>query len=118
MVWDYEYLGGHLETSGPVPAEDVVQAKGSRRLVTAEKSLFIPLGIRTRLLVTSGDVLHSFSTRYRDQDRCSPWEIKRNVFSPTAQAFYGRCSELCGANHSFMPITVAVCLLRYFYLSC
>jgi len=33
---------------------------------------------------------------------------------PVIGVFYGQCSEICGANHSFMPIVVEVTLIEGF----
>jgi cytochrome c oxidase subunit 1 len=62
------------------------------------------------LKVTSGDVLHSWAMpSFGIKTDACPGRINTAGFSPLRHGlFYGQCSEICGTNHSFMPIVVEV----------
>nr|AMJ16579.1 cytochrome c oxidase subunit 2 [Sycon ciliatum] len=100
--WEYDYPGGWLSRSDSVPT----LAAGFRRLSGVSAPLFLPVGVRCRRLVTSADVLHSFSL-----PACGvkvdavPGRLNSLCFFVHRPGFfYGQCSELCGANHTFMPV--------------
>lgn len=67
-----------------------------------------PIQTETRLLVTSGDVLHSFAVPSLGlKVDAVPGRLNQASFMIKRQGvFFGQCSEICGANHSFMPIVV------------
>ena len=68
----------------------------------------------SRLLITSSDVIHSFSipSLGLKVDRV-PGRINQIFLSPINKGIYlGICSEICGANHAFMPITIKVLRIR------
>jgi len=82
--------------------------KGGLRLLEVDNPLVLPINIQIRLLVTSSDVLHSlaipsFGVKI---DACPGRLNQVGVFISREGVFYGQCSELCGINHSFMPIKV------------
>nr|YP_010015760.1 cytochrome c oxidase subunit II [Thaparocleidus varicus]QOI72757.1 cytochrome c oxidase subunit 2 [Thaparocleidus varicus] len=64
----------------------------------------------SRLLVTSSDVIHSFSVPDLGlKIDAIPGRINQIVYNPSRMgSFVGYCSELCGAGHSYMPIIVEV----------
>lgn len=72
--------------------------------------LVIPKNQNIRLLITSDDVIHSF-TILGLAVKCDAIpgrlaEISLRVFR--SGVYYGQCSELCGAQHGFMPIELLV----------
>jgi len=62
------------------------------------------------VLVTGADVIHSFAVpSFGIKIDAVPGRINDTWFKATIQGtFHGQCSELCGKDHSFMPITVRV----------
>merc|ERR1739838_221295 len=83
---------------------------GPLRLLNTDTSLIVNRNIVLRLLVTAADVLHS---------RTIPaWGLKADAvpgrlnqlstYLERPGIFYGQCSEICGSNHSFMPIKAKV----------
>jgi len=82
--------------------------EGTHRLLEVTNRLLIPIGVPIRFLITSTDVLHSWSLPALGlkvdavPGRLNQFiaEIKRPGM------FYGQCSELCGPMHGFMPIVV------------
>jgi heme/copper-type cytochrome/quinol oxidase subunit 2 len=80
------------------------------RLLEVDNNLILNLSVvkNVRLLVTSSDVLHSYSVPSLGikLDAC-PGRLNQVLFSISRPGiFYGQCSEICGVNHSFMPIVV------------
>lgn len=81
------------------------------RLLDTTNSLTIPVGVPTRVLVTSGDVLHSWTVPSLGVkvDAC-PGRLNEVIIVPLRTGtYFGQCSEICGRNHRFIPITVKVC---------
>lgn len=81
---------------------------GQLRLLEVDNRLKLPIEINVRLLITSGDVLHSWAVPSLGikLDAC-PGRMNQTVlFIKRPSVFYGQCSELCGINHGFMPIVV------------
>lgn len=62
------------------------------------------------LLGSSEDVIHAFAVPQMGLKMdVVPGRLRQTSFVPTTQGkFFGQCSEICGANHSFMPISVEV----------
>jgi heme/copper-type cytochrome/quinol oxidase subunit 2 len=79
---------------------------GQLRLLEVDKSLFLPTRTHIELLVTSEDVLHSFALPSAGiKIDAIPGRISHmTLFLERPCVLYGQCSELCGANHGFMPI--------------
>jgi cytochrome c oxidase subunit 2 len=80
------------------------------RLLEVDKPIFIPRGEYIRLLVTGGDVIHSFCIPSLGvKVDAVPGRLNQTYFFPlNLGSYYGQCSEICGANHSFMPIKMEV----------
>lgn len=65
------------------------------------------------MLITSTDVIHAFAlpTLGLKVDAL-PGRINQLFTNPSRVGlYYGQCSEICGSNHSFMPISLKVCSL-------
>jgi len=86
------------------------------RLLRSSSDLFLPLFVSSRLLISSTDVIHSFSLPSLGlKVDALPGRINQLFCSPLLLgSFFGQCSEICGSNHSFMPIRVKVCNLKEF----
>jgi cytochrome c oxidase subunit 1 len=78
------------------------------RLLEVDNSLNIPVGVHIRLLISSTDVLHSWAVPSFGikVDACPGRLNMITLFIDREGTFYGQCSEICGINHSFMPIVV------------
>jgi cytochrome c oxidase subunit 1 len=89
---------------------------GALRLLEVDNRLYLPIRTTTRLVITAADVLHSWTIPAFGVkiDACPGRLNQVSLFINRAGTFYGQCSELCGINHSFMPIVVeAVTLEKY-----
>jgi len=100
-------------------AEESISQKnylGFFRLLETNKRVLLPSNTHLRLLVTSVDVLHSWTIPSFGVkiDACPGRLNQVNVFLKRIGMFFGQCSEICGVNHGFMPIVVeAVNLENY-----
>lgn len=81
---------------------------GQMRLLDVDERLVLPTNSLIRVLVTSTDVIHSWAVPSLGV-KIDAVPGRLNQVWLTIQrpgVFYGQCSELCGANHAFMPIVV------------
>lgn len=86
------------------------------RLLDVDNRVILPLNIETRLLVSASDVLHSWRMPALGLkiDAC-PGRINQiNFFALRPGVFFGQCSEICGANHRFIPISLEIIKLKDF----
>ena len=83
---------------------------GFLRLLETNKRVIMPSNTHIRLLVTSVDVLHSWTIPSFGikVDACPGRLNQIHIFLKRAGLFFGQCSEICGVNHGFMPICVFV----------
>jgi cytochrome c oxidase subunit 2 len=106
--WSYEYSDfKDIEfDSYMMPSNDL--EKGQFRLLEVDNRVVLPYLTQVRLLVTAGDVIHSWTIPSLGiKADAVPGRLNQlNVFFNRPGVFYGQCSEICGANHSFIPITV------------
>jgi len=81
---------------------------GELRLLEVDNRVVVPIQTDVRVLVTAADVLHSFAVPSLSvKIDAVPGRLNHtNFFIKRPGVFYGQCSEICGANHSFMPIVV------------
>jgi len=79
---------------------------GLYRLLETDNRVTLPYLINTRVIITSADVLHSWAIpRMGVKLDATPGRLNQLVISSYRPVVaYGQCSEICGANHSYMPI--------------
>ena len=82
--------------------------KGALRLLEVDNRLALPIRTNIRVLLTAADVLHSWAIPALGVKMdCCPGRLNQvSLNINRAGTFYGQCSELCGINHSFMPIVI------------
>ena len=85
-------------------------SSSSLRLLCADSSLSLWTSLVLRLLVSSSDVLHSWAVPSLGlKVDAVPGRLNQlSTYLERPGLFYGQCSEICGANHSFMPVSVQV----------
>jgi cytochrome c oxidase subunit 2 len=88
--------------------EDLRQ--GDYRLLETDNHIVLPSHTHIRLLVTASDVLHSWAVPSFGikLDACPGRLNQTDLYIKRAGIYYGQCSEICGVNHGFMPITIEV----------
>ncbi len=108
--WSYSYPdNGNFEfDSLLVDAKDL--KPGQPRLLTVDNEMVVPVNKIVHVLVTGADVIHSFAVpSFGIKIDAVPGRINDTWFKATTEGvFHGQCSELCGKDHAFMPITVRV----------
>jgi len=104
--WYWSYESSDLQ----FPQQDSYLQASPHRLLSASSPLTVYYGLNTRLLLSSSDVLHSFALpAFGVKADCVPGRLNTLVtVLDRSGLFYGQCSELCGSNHSFMPIACEV----------
>lgn len=122
--WTYEYSDFFLLADGTVhrdgfivesymiPTKDL--SLGRLRLLDVEQEVtgknlpHIPIKVPVRLLITSADILHSWSVPSLGVkvDACPGRLSQVILFIDRRGTFYGQCSEICGVKHGYMPIVV------------
>jgi len=105
--WEYTYPdGGNVDFSSYYLKDD--DKTPHLRLLDVDNPLVLPAGKNVRILTTSGDVIHSFFIpslgvqRYAIPGRT----IETWVRIDKPGQYYGECNQICGTNHSYMPISV------------
>lgn len=90
---------------------------GELRLLETDNHLVLPVGVAIRVLITAGDVLHSWAVpAFAVKADAVPGRLNQVVILITRPGvFYGQCSELCGINHGFMPIVVEALTIENFF---
>jgi len=86
---------------------------GRPYLLASDAALVVPVDTVVKVLVTSNNNIHAFAVpQFGIKIDAIPGRINETWFKVNAgeegQTFYGQCSEICGVNHSFMPIEVMV----------
>jgi cytochrome c oxidase subunit 2 len=109
--WGYSYPdNGDFEVISNMLTEEEAAARGEPYQLAADNRMVIPVGKPVKLLITAADVIHSFAipAAWFKLDAV-PGRINEKVLQIDREGvYYGQCSELCGARHGFMPITVEV----------
>nr|YP_010886826.1 cytochrome c oxidase subunit II [Hyphessobrycon heterorhabdus]WJH17943.1 cytochrome c oxidase subunit II [Hyphessobrycon heterorhabdus] len=114
--WSYEYTDYQDLSfdSYMIPTQDL--SPGQYRLLETDHRMVIPMNSPIRILITSDDVIHSWAVPALGvKTDAMPGRLNQTAFiAARPGVFYGQCSEICGANHSFMPIVVEAVPLAHF----
>jgi cytochrome c oxidase subunit II len=109
--WGYAYPDQKIdeETSNILP-EDQAKAKGVPYMLATTQPMIVPVNKVVHVLVTGADVIHSFSVpAFGVKIDAVPGRMNETWFkAKQTGTYYGQCSQLCGTDHSFMPIEVKV----------
>nr|AAY16815.1 cytochrome c oxidase subunit II [Phrynus sp. AH-2005] len=86
------------------------------RLLDVDNRTTLPINIPIRFLITSDDVIHSWAMPSMGMKMDAvPGRLNQSFTSINRSGlFFGQCSEICGANHSFMPIVIESIPLKSF----
>ena len=108
--WSYEYSDVEEESiefdSYMVPTSDLEE--GDFRLLEVDNRIIVPINTQVRIVVTGADVIHSFAVPSLGiKADAVPGRLNQVSFLVNRPGiFYGQCSEICGSDHSFMPIVI------------
>ncbi len=109
--WNYGYPkseGGFSFDS--LIKEDKDLKPGDIRLLSVDNAAYVPVGKVVEVDVTSQDVIHSFSVpSFGVKIDAIPGRLNKAWFKAEQEGvFHGQCSNICGIDHSFMPIEIHV----------
>nr|YP_011004666.1 cytochrome c oxidase subunit II [Dercas nina]WPT28306.1 cytochrome c oxidase subunit II [Dercas nina] len=88
------------------------------RLLDVDNRIILPMNNQIRILVTATDVIHSWTIPTLGiKVDANPGRLNQtNFFMNRPGIFFGQCSEICGANHSFMPIVIeSISMNKFIY---
>nr|AAK31126.1 cytochrome oxidase subunit II [Pulex simulans] len=106
--WSYEYSDfNNIEfDSYMIPNEELMD--NNFRLLDVDNRIILPFNSQIRILITATDVLHSWTIPSLGiKVDATPGRLNQSNFLINRPGlFFGQCSEICGANHSFMPIVI------------
>ena len=116
--WSYQYPdNGGFEITSNMLKEAGQTGAGERartdadgpRLLATDNRVVLPVGVPIKLITTSNDVIHSWAMpAFWIKLDAIPGKINETSFIiEKPGVYFGQCSELCGARHGYMPITVA-----------
>ncbi|NMP16081.1 cytochrome c oxidase subunit II [Thalassotalea sp. Y01] len=116
--WHYKYFDQGIEYYSVLSTpreqfdnrEGDGEAKGENYLLEVDKPLVIPVNRKVRFLITSDDVIHSWWVpAFAVKQDANPGFINEAWTNVNEPGIYrGRCAELCGKDHGYMPIVVDV----------
>ena len=107
--WGYEYPDENIIFESYMIKEDELK-ENQPRLLTVDNEIVVPVNKVVKVLITANDVLHAWALPSFGVKRDAvPGRINETWFkAEKVGTYYGQCSELCGIQHAFMPITVRV----------
>nr|AGZ19422.1 cytochrome c oxidase subunit II [Polyphylla laticollis mandshurica] len=114
--WSYEYsdFSSFEFDSYMIPINEL--SFNTFRLLDVDNRTILPYNSQIRMMITAADVIHSWTIPALSiKTDATPGRLNQISFSINrAGLFFGQCSEICGANHSFMPITIESIAPTYF----
>nr|AYN60849.1 cytochrome c oxidase subunit 2 [Limenitis doerriesi] len=86
------------------------------RLLDVDNRIVLPMNNQIRILITATDVIHSWTIPSLGvKIDANPGRLNQTSFFINRPGlFFGQCSEICGANHSFMPIVIESISIKNF----
>nr|UQS75805.1 cytochrome c oxidase subunit II [Bombylius sp.] len=114
--WSYEYSDFlDIEFDSYMIPTNELQTNGFR-LLDVDNRVVLPSNSQIRILVTAADVIHSWTVPALGvKVDGTPGRLNQTNFLVNRPGlFFGQCSEICGANHSFMPIVIESVPTHYF----
>ena len=112
--WSYDYIdqGFGFFSNLKTPYAQIYnqEQKGEHYLLEVDQPMVVPVGKRIRLLITAGDVIHSWWVpAFGVKQDAIPGFVRDAWFRADKPGIYrGQCAELCGKEHGFMPVVVEV----------
>jgi len=110
--WSYEYTDvSRLEFDSFMSKENRIN-----RLLQVDNNTLIPIKTQVRNLISSADVLHSWALPSLGvKADAVPGRLNQvNFYSNITGLKFGQCSEICGANHRFIPIVLESTSIKNF----
>lgn len=109
--WTYSYpKEGGFQYDSNMLSDAKAAAAHEPRLLGVDNPVVVPVNKVVEVITTGSDVIHSWAVpAFGVKMDAIPGRLNHTWFEATKTGtYYGQCSELCGANHAFMPIEVKV----------
>ena len=111
--WGYEYVDHGVEFDSYMLAREELEENGYSQeeyLLATDTAVIVPIGATVVMQVTAADVIHSWTIpAFGVKQDAVPGRLAELWFAAEREGIYfGQCSELCGKDHAYMPITVKV----------
>nr|AAP42823.2 cytochrome c oxidase subunit 2 [Bombyx mandarina]ADE18198.1 cytochrome c oxidase subunit II [Bombyx mandarina]ADE18211.1 cytochrome c oxidase subunit II [Bombyx mandarina]ADE18276.1 cytochrome c oxidase subunit II [Bombyx mandarina]ADE18393.1 cytochrome c oxidase subunit II [Bombyx mandarina] len=114
--WSYEYSDfNNIEfDSYMIPSNEM--KNNEFRLLDVDNRIILPMNNQIRIMITATDVIHSWTIPSLGvKVDANPGRLNQtNFFINRPGIFFGQCSEICGANLSFMPIVIESISIKNF----
>ncbi len=109
--WTYEYPDHEFEFGSFMLERDELADHGyddSEYLLATDTAMVVPVNQTIVVQVTAADVIHAWTIpAFGVKQDGIPGRLAELWFEVEEEGIYfGQCSELCGINHAYMPITV------------
>nr|ABE47610.1 cytochrome c oxidase II [Jalmenus aridus]ABE47616.1 cytochrome c oxidase II [Jalmenus daemeli]ABE47618.1 cytochrome c oxidase II [Jalmenus daemeli] len=113
--WSYEYSDFKNIEFDSYMIQDY-NNNNNFRLLDVDNRIIIPMNNNIRMLITATDVIHSWTVpSIGVKVDANPGRLNQTSFFLNRPGiFFGQCSEICGANHSFMPIMIESISIKNF----
>jgi cytochrome c oxidase subunit 2 len=107
--WTYDYPDNGFSFDS-LMLQDKDRKPDQPRLLAVDNEVVVPVNKVVRMQVIGADVIHAFAVpSFGIKIDAVPGRLNETWFRATREGiFYGQCSELCGKDHAYMPITVRV----------
>lgn len=111
--WSYEYPDEGISFDSIMLTKDELEEYGyqpDEYLLATDTRVVVPVGAVVHVLVTASDVIHAWTIpSFGSKIDAMPGRINETWFqAEEVGVYFGQCSELCGKDHSYMPIVVEV----------
>lgn len=106
--WNYEYIDEEIGFDSYMISDEDLKP-GQKRMLDVDNPLVLPVGSKVKVLITGNDVMHSFFIpSLAVQEYSFPGRINEVWMEiPNGEkTYYGQCNQICGINHSYMPVVV------------
>jgi len=114
--WSYEYSDFlNVEFDAYITPNNEITER-SFRLIDVDNRTVVPINTQIRNLITAADVLHSWTVpRLGVKADAVPGRLNQiRFYVNQVGVFFGQCSEICGANHRFIPISIESTIPKQF----
>ncbi|MEM7422461.1 MAG: cytochrome c oxidase subunit II [Pseudomonadota bacterium] len=111
--WTYEYPDQEVEFDAVMLDREELEDYGyadDEYLLATDERVIVPVDAIVHVLVTASDVIHAWTIpSFGSKIDAMPGRINETWFQATeVGTYFGQCSELCGKDHTYMPIVVEV----------
>ncbi|MEL6197737.1 MAG: cytochrome c oxidase subunit II [Pseudomonadota bacterium] len=111
--WGFEYPEHDIEFTAIMLQKDELEEFGyepDEYLLATDNRMVVPVNANVHVLTTAADVIHNFALpSFGLKMDAIPGRLNETWFRAEEEGtYFGQCSELCGINHAYMPITIEV----------